>query len=76
LGQEPAIAKHARFVGMHGSLYLAISEDLLHMENLGVRFTDDGYTIVGENAKTVHCATGWKYLVAFEDLLFIRLASL
>ena len=55
------------------AVYLAFSEDLLEMETLGLRVTDDGYTRVDENAKGIHCATGWKSLAAFEDLLVERL---
>ena len=54
------------------AVYLGFSEDLLEMEDLGVRVTDDGYTVVDECAKVVHCATGWKDLAAFEDLLVER----
>ena len=55
------------------AVYLAFSEELLEMETLGLRVTDDGYTLVDENAKAIRCATGWKDLAAFEDLLVERL---
>jgi inosine-uridine nucleoside N-ribohydrolase len=51
------------------AVYLAFAEELLKMEDLGIRITDDGYTIVEENAKVIHCATAWRNLPAFEDLL-------
>ena len=51
----------------------AFSEDLLEMEELGVRVTDDGFTVIDPAARRVRCATGWKDLPAFEDLLVDRL---
>ena len=55
------------------AVYLAFSEELLVMEDLGLRITEDGYTAMDGGAKVVHCATGWRDLPAFEDLLVERL---
>lgn len=55
------------------AIYLAFAEDLLVMENLGIRVTDDGFTIQDPKARTIRCATDWKDLAAFEDLLVQRL---
>ena len=55
------------------AVYLAFSEDLLDIEELGIRVTDDGYTLIDETAKVIRCATAWKDLEAFEDLLVARL---
>lgn len=55
------------------AVYLAFSEDFLVMEKLGIRVTDDGYTVIDENAKTINCAMDWKDLAAFEDFLVKRL---
>jgi len=55
------------------AIYIAFSDDLLVMEDLGVRITDDGYTIIDEEARTVHCAVEWKDLPAFESLIVKRL---
>jgi inosine-uridine nucleoside N-ribohydrolase len=55
------------------AVYLAFSNELLVMEDLGVRVTDDGYTLIDEKAPTIHCAVEWKDLEAFEDLLLERL---
>lgn len=55
------------------AVYLAISEDLLNIEKLGVRVTDDGFTVIDETAKKIRCATSWKDLAAFEDFLVNRL---
>ncbi len=55
------------------AIYLAFSEDLLEMEELGINITDDGYTVVDANAKVTNCAVQWRDLDAFEDLLLSRL---
>jgi inosine-uridine nucleoside N-ribohydrolase len=53
--------------------YLAFAEDLLVMETLGVRVDEEGYTRLDPEAKPIHCATAWKDLRAFENLLAERL---
>jgi inosine-uridine nucleoside N-ribohydrolase len=55
------------------AVYLAFSEELLVMEKLGVKVTDDGYTIIDDSARMINCATAWKDLPAFEDFLVRRL---
>jgi len=57
------------------AVYLAFSEELLVMEELGIRVTDDGRTLIDENAKRIRCATEWKDLAAFEDFLVHRLTG-
>jgi inosine-uridine nucleoside N-ribohydrolase len=57
------------------AVYLAFSEELLSMEELGIRVGDDGLTVVDPKAKKLRCATGWKDLAAFEDLLVERLTG-
>lgn len=57
------------------AIYLAFSEELLVMERLGIRITDDGFTIIDENAKRINCATSWKDLSAYEDFLVNRLTK-
>jgi inosine-uridine nucleoside N-ribohydrolase len=55
--------------------YLAMSQDLLVMEKLGIRVTDDGFTVIDEKAKSMSCAVDWKSLAGFEDFLAKRLAG-
>ncbi|NOY80250.1 MAG: nucleoside hydrolase [Kiritimatiellaeota bacterium] len=55
------------------AIYLAFSEELLEMRELGIRVTDDGYTVVDANAKHMRVAVDWKNLAAFEDFLVERL---
>jgi len=57
------------------AVYLAFSDDLLVMENLGIRVTVDGYTIIDEKARTIRCAVEWKDLPAFEDFITERLTG-
>ena len=52
------------------AIYAAQTQALLVMEDLPVRVTDDGYTVVDErDGRIVHCATEWRDLQAFEDQL-------
>jgi inosine-uridine nucleoside N-ribohydrolase len=55
--------------------YLSFSEELLVMEKLGIRVTDDGFTRMDEKAKILSCAMAWKDLGAYEDFLVRRLAG-
>ena len=57
------------------AVYLAISEDFVEIEELGVRVTDDGYTLIDENEKSLRWATKWKDLAAFEAWLVNRLTK-
>ena len=56
------------------AVYLAFAEELLVMEELGIRVTGDGYTRVDDSAKRINCAVEWKDLEGFYDLLADRLA--
>lgn len=52
------------------AVHLAAGGDLVEMERLPIRVTDDGYTVIDrENGRPVNCATGWKDLDAFEQRL-------
>jgi len=55
------------------AVYLAFTTELLKMEKLGLRVTDDGFTLIDEGARPIDCAMEWKDLGAFEDLLVQRL---
>jgi len=55
------------------AVYLAVSQELCRMERLGIRVTDDGFTVMDDQAKTVRAATGWKSLDGFRDWLVGRL---
>ncbi len=52
------------------AVYLAAEQDLVEMQDLPLRVTDDGYTVIDEvDGRIVHCATAWKDLPAFEKRL-------
>jgi inosine-uridine nucleoside N-ribohydrolase len=57
------------------AVYLAFADELLVMKDLGVRVTDDGYTVVDEDAKRMRVAVNWKDMDAFEDFLVRRLTG-
>lgn len=55
------------------AIYLAMSTGLVKMEKLPIIVTDDGFTRIDDKGKMINCATEWKDLGAFEDLLVERL---
>ncbi|MCJ7548767.1 MAG: nucleoside hydrolase, partial [Anaerolineae bacterium] len=57
------------------AVYLAFAEEFCVMEDLGLRVTDDGYTLLDESAKPIRCATAWRDLPAFEEFLVARLTA-
>jgi inosine-uridine nucleoside N-ribohydrolase len=57
------------------AVYLAFTRDLCRMEHLGIRVSDDGFTVIDEHAKPMDVATGWKTLDGYRDFLVNRLLS-
>lgn len=57
------------------AIYLAIQQDLVKVENLGIRIDDKGFTVIDENAKKVNVATEWKNLNEFRSFLVKRLTG-
>ena len=58
------------------AVYLAMSTELVKMEKLPIRITDDGYTVIDkEGGSIVNCAIEWNDLEAFEDFLVERLVN-
>ncbi len=55
------------------AVYLAITEDFLEMERVGIRISDDGSTVEDPNGKQMNCALNWKNLDAYENWLVTRL---
>lgn len=56
-------------------IYLGMTSELVKMEKLRIRVTDDGYTRIDKNGKEMNCAMEWKDLGAFEDFLVDRLTK-
>jgi len=55
------------------AVYLAFARDLLTMQRIGLRVTDDGFTVPDPAAPPMDVAVDWKNLDAFEDWLVERL---
>lgn len=52
------------------AVYLAMDESPFVMEDLPLRVTDDGFTVIDREAgRPVRCATGWRDLAGFEARL-------
>jgi len=56
------------------AIYLAISESMLHMEDLPIVVTNDGKTLIDDSGVPIRCATDWIDRDGFLDLLVDRLA--
>ncbi|MHA1724635.1 MAG: nucleoside hydrolase [Promethearchaeota archaeon] len=57
------------------AIYLGLSEEFLNMEELKIIVTDKGITQINENGDLIRCATSWKDLEGYKDLLVNRLIS-
>lgn len=73
---QPEVAEHRSSVLFDTvAVYLAFTHDLCRMERLGIRVTDDGFTLVDKHAKRMNVATGWNTLDAYRDFLVNRLVG-
>ena len=57
------------------AIYLALDTNLLEMQELCIKITDEGKTIVDENGKRINVAIDWKDQRTFYDFLINRLVS-
>ena len=57
------------------AIYLAFSEDLMNIENLKIEVTDTGLTKISDIGNEIRCATSWKDVQAFKDLIVNRLIN-
>lgn len=57
------------------AVYMAFSEQHLVMEDLPIKVTNDGKTMVEDGAQIVRCAMDWKNQAEFENLVTERLLS-
>jgi inosine-uridine nucleoside N-ribohydrolase len=55
------------------AIYLALSEELIRIENLGIKVTNKGKTVIDEESNILRVATSWKDLEGFKDFLVERL---
>ncbi|MFW9950621.1 MAG: nucleoside hydrolase [Candidatus Thorarchaeota archaeon] len=57
------------------AIYLAFSEELLNIQSLKIEVTDNGLTKISDNGNKIRCATSWKDVQAFKDLIVNRLIN-
>ena len=58
------------------AVHAAHTQEFMVMEDLPLRVTDDGYTVVdSRDGRIVHCATKWQDIQAFKDRLTDTLLS-
>ncbi len=75
-GRSEARAEHRSSVLYDTvAVYLAFARQFCKMERLGLRVTDDGFTVSDNQAKQMEVATQWNNLDGFRDLLVNRLCS-
>ena len=59
----------------HGGHLPGVPTELVNIERLPIRVTDDGFTRIDPQGKQIDCAMSWKDLAAFEDFLVARLTG-
>jgi inosine-uridine nucleoside N-ribohydrolase len=57
------------------AVYLALDQHFCQMERLGIRVTDQGLTVIDNQAKPMNVATQWKDLDGYRDFLVNRLCG-
>ena len=57
------------------AIYLGFSEELVNIEELKIEVTDRGSTQISEKGNLVRCATSWRDIEAFKNLLVDRLTN-
>ena len=57
------------------AVYLAFDQSLAKIEELPIRVTDKGMTVIDQSARKMKVATAWKDMGAFEDLLVTTLVG-
>ena len=67
-GTDPGLMSTTLFDTV--AVHVAYTQEFMVMEDLPLRVTDDGYTVVdSRNGRLVHCATKWQDIQAFKDRL-------
>jgi inosine-uridine nucleoside N-ribohydrolase len=57
------------------AIYLGFSEELLNIEDLKIKVTRKGITKIKKKGNNIRCATSWRDVQAFKDLLVNRLVK-
>lgn len=77
---RPGFAPNPKFtfsdVHVHSSIlydtvavYMAAQTDMLDIQTIGLKVTDDGYTVPDADGKQMRCALNWKPSAMFEDYI-------
>jgi len=72
---EAAAEKRSSVLFDTVAVLLAFSRQFCKMERLGIRVTDEGFTVIDDQAKPMEVATEWNDLDGFRDLLVNRLCG-
>ncbi|MFH1267054.1 MAG: hypothetical protein ABIK89_15110, partial [Planctomycetota bacterium] len=73
--QSPEVLTQSSTLFDTVAIYLALNESLIEMEELPIRVTDEGFTVIDQDARKAHCAMRWKSLDGFKDDLVTRLTA-
>jgi inosine-uridine nucleoside N-ribohydrolase len=73
--REAEAEQHSSVLFDPVAVYLAFSRRFCKMERLGIRVTDDGLTVVDDQAKPMNVATEWTDLDGFRDFLTDRICA-
>ncbi len=74
-GKAAEAEKHSSTLFDPVAVYLAFSRRFCKMERLGIRVTDDGFTVIDDQSKQMEVATEWTDLDGFRDFLAGRICS-
>jgi len=74
-GKEAEAEQHSSTLYDPVAVYLALAQQFCQMERLGIRVTNDGFTVIDDHAKQMNVATEWKDLEGFRDWLVNRLCD-
>lgn len=57
------------------AVYLTYASEHLHMQRMGIKITDDGFTVPDESGRKINVALSWKDMDAYKKMLVDRLLS-
>jgi inosine-uridine nucleoside N-ribohydrolase len=72
---EAEAEKHSSTLFDPVAVSLAFSQRFCRMERLGIRVTDEGMTVIDDQAKSMNVAAAWTNLDGFRDFLVSRLCG-
>jgi inosine-uridine nucleoside N-ribohydrolase len=72
---EAEAKRHSSVLFDPVAVYLSFAQQFCKMERLGIRVTDDGFTVIDDQAEQMNVAIAWKDLDGFRDFLVNRLCD-